>query len=379
MVRWPLNCDSHVALTTVARSPWTLRWPHFPDFATFSKLAATADYVPVYRRLLSDALTPVSAFHKIDDGGSACLFESVIGGEKVGRYSFLAAEPFLLLEAHDDNVKSRIRQRARADTSMNSSALKIRSTCLRERVQAIRVAKLPELPPFAGGAVGYAGYDTVRYVETPAERAAGRPPPARSVVRLLRPHGRVRQRAEDGDRRRAGEGRGRRVDRERASCAAAYDDACRRVDRLVDKLSTPTRLAAAGRHRHRRRRARSTYESNFTQAEFEDGRPQVRRVHPRRRHLSGRDQPAAGGAARGRSVRDLSHAAGREPQPVHVLPADARVHARRQLAGDHGPRGRRQGDGPAAGRHAPPRRDRRGRPAAGRGAAGRSRRSGPST
>src|SRR6185295_6776863 len=73
--------------------------PHYPDFATFSKLASTADYVPVYRRVLSDVLTPVSAFHKIDDGGSACLFESVIGGEKVGRYSFLAAEPFMTVES----------------------------------------------------------------------------------------------------------------------------------------------------------------------------------------------------------------------------------------------------------------------------------------
>ncbi len=85
---------------------------HFPDFATFSKLASTSDYVPVYRRVLSDVLTPVSAFHKIDDGGSACLFESVIGGEKVGRYSFLAAEPFLSLEAHGeaghDNLRRRI-------------------------------------------------------------------------------------------------------------------------------------------------------------------------------------------------------------------------------------------------------------------------------
>ncbi len=62
--------------------------PHYPDFDTFSKLAATADYVPVYRRILSDVLTPVSAFHKIDDGGSACLFESVIGGEKVGATAF---------------------------------------------------------------------------------------------------------------------------------------------------------------------------------------------------------------------------------------------------------------------------------------------------
>ena len=77
---------------------------HFPDFATFAKLSQTADYVPVYRRVLSDVLTPVSAFHKIDDGGSACLFESVIGGEKVGRYSFLAAEPFIEMEAYGNQV-----------------------------------------------------------------------------------------------------------------------------------------------------------------------------------------------------------------------------------------------------------------------------------
>ena len=53
---------------------------HFPDFATFSRLAQDHQLIPVYRRLVSDTLTPVSAFHKIDSGGSACLFESVIGG-----------------------------------------------------------------------------------------------------------------------------------------------------------------------------------------------------------------------------------------------------------------------------------------------------------
>ena len=55
--------------------------------------------MPVYRRLVADSLTPVSAFHKLDRGPCACLFESVVGGEKVGRYSFLAADPFLQVEA----------------------------------------------------------------------------------------------------------------------------------------------------------------------------------------------------------------------------------------------------------------------------------------
>jgi len=57
---------------------------HYPDLTTFRQLARDHQLIPVYRRLVSDTLTPVTAFHKIDTGGSACLFESVIGGEKVG-------------------------------------------------------------------------------------------------------------------------------------------------------------------------------------------------------------------------------------------------------------------------------------------------------
>ncbi len=67
---------------------------HYPDFDAFRTLADDAQLVPVYRRLVSDTLTPVTAFHRIDAGRCACLFESVIGGEKVGRYGFVAAAPF---------------------------------------------------------------------------------------------------------------------------------------------------------------------------------------------------------------------------------------------------------------------------------------------
>ena len=82
------------------------------------------------------------------------------------------------------------------------------------------------------------------------------------------------------------------------------------------------------------------YRSNFTRAEFEAGGREVRRIHPRRRHFPGGDQPAAGTGNRVPAVRNLSHAAGGESQPVHVLSAHAAGDAGRQLAGDHGPRGR---------------------------------------
>src|SRR5262245_7653197 len=125
--------------------------PHFPDFDTFAKLAATADYVPVYRRVLSDVLTPVSAFHTIDDGGPACLFASVICSEKVATYSFLAAEPFIVLEAHGNDVRTYAEKSVAS--YLGSSALTPNDynnplDLLRHYVQGIRVAKLPELPPF---------------------------------------------------------------------------------------------------------------------------------------------------------------------------------------------------------------------------------------
>ena len=76
---------------------------HLPDFESFRKLAKDVDLVPVYRQLTSDTLTPVQAYSKLQ-GDSAFLFESVVGGEKVGRFSFLGDNPFMKIEAFGNNV-----------------------------------------------------------------------------------------------------------------------------------------------------------------------------------------------------------------------------------------------------------------------------------
>ncbi|MCA9188727.1 MAG: anthranilate synthase component I, partial [Planctomycetales bacterium] len=132
---------------------------HRPDFSTFSQLAADHILIPVYRRLLSDTLTPVSAFHKLDDESCACLFESVIGGEKVGRYSFLASGPFLQIKAWGQRVQVVSHGGIEEFTAENPLDE------LRARLAPFRAVHLPDLPPFAGGAIGYAGYDVVRYAE----------------------------------------------------------------------------------------------------------------------------------------------------------------------------------------------------------------------
>ena len=81
--------------------------PHRPDFDAFAELARGHTVVPVYRRLMADALTPVSAFKRIAAGAEwSFLFESVVGGERIGRYSFLGAGPFRVVEATRDRVRS---------------------------------------------------------------------------------------------------------------------------------------------------------------------------------------------------------------------------------------------------------------------------------
>ncbi|MEQ8211338.1 MAG: anthranilate synthase component I [Lacipirellulaceae bacterium] len=138
---------------------------HQPHFERFQELAARHDYVPVYRELVSDALTPVQAFKRLDQGVAAGLFESVIGGEKVGRYSFIASDPFVLLTAYGNQVEIQRRGEDGSDWSKESSEAADPLEVLRSEIDAVNVAHLDELPPFIGGAVGYAGYDTVRYVE----------------------------------------------------------------------------------------------------------------------------------------------------------------------------------------------------------------------
>ena len=132
---------------------------HLPDAERFARLAREGRFVPVYRRLFADALTPLSAFARIDGGACGCLFESVVGGEKVGRYSFLGADPFMVLEARGTTV-----QVSRGGVTESVECADPLEE-LRRRMDEFRPVRLPELPPFTSGVVGFAAYDSIRYVE----------------------------------------------------------------------------------------------------------------------------------------------------------------------------------------------------------------------
>jgi len=132
---------------------------HHPDFETFQTQAEGYDLVPVYRQFTADSVSPVEAYRRLDKGDYSFLFESVIGGERVGRYSFLGSHPFLIVEASGNEVVIREKGEEKRETSPDPLAR------LGEILADYRMAPHPQLPRFCGGAVGYAGYDTVRYAE----------------------------------------------------------------------------------------------------------------------------------------------------------------------------------------------------------------------
>jgi len=229
---------------------------HSPNFEAFAELAANHDLVPVYRRMLSDGLTPVSAFQKLDDGQDACLFESVIGGEKVGRYSILAVNPFMIINACGNDVtisRDGEMERRTSDNPLDD---------LRQLVDSFKAPQLEELPPFNGGAIGYAGYDVIRYVENlpnPPENDRQIPDMTFGFYDSLVVFDNVNKTMFVIVMARLDQFQ---------DIQAAYTEAIARVDQLIEKLAAPAALSMADIDT-----AGGTddfsYTSNFEKSEFE--------------------------------------------------------------------------------------------------------------
>ena len=148
---------------------------HLTTVEEFRELAQRGTFVPVYKEIVADLLTPVSAFLKIAEHSDyAFLLESVEGGEQVARYSFLGKDPFLILRATPDGraVVERAGVRTVSDEPFMAT--------LRRLMADFRSPAVPSLPRFTGGAVGFLGYDAVPWFEPVALQPGGQPdlPPA---------------------------------------------------------------------------------------------------------------------------------------------------------------------------------------------------------
>jgi len=131
--------------------------PTLENFAEYSK---QGNIIPVYKAVTADLLTPVLAYLKIQaENPHAFLLESIEGGEKLARYSFLGCNPYLTISSHGDTVEI-----VRAGERMQRKGQLL--DVMRKITERYRPVTLPGLPPFIGGAVGYVSYDAVRWVET---------------------------------------------------------------------------------------------------------------------------------------------------------------------------------------------------------------------
>ncbi len=130
-----------------------------PDFDEFCRLASDATVVPVSLPLVADTLTPVGAFAAVGQQEGSYLLESVVGGERVGRYSFVGCDPEVIVIGSEGRFEQITQERTHITTPDNPWQ------SLRALLKRYRTAALPWLPYFWGGAVGYVSYDAVRGFE----------------------------------------------------------------------------------------------------------------------------------------------------------------------------------------------------------------------
>jgi anthranilate synthase component 1 len=138
----------------------------FPDFDQFAVLAQQGNFVPVYQEWVADLETPVSAWYKVCAGQPySFLLESVEGGEKLARYSFLGCDPQWILEAGESTETQGYRTvqtyRDGATRVFEGDPFAALSDCLKPYVPVT----LPQLPPGIGGLFGFWGYELIHWIE----------------------------------------------------------------------------------------------------------------------------------------------------------------------------------------------------------------------
>lgn len=196
-----------------------------PDLSTFESLASQHTVVPVWREILADTQTPVAAFLRLDPQPNGFLLESVEGGERWARYSFIGGDSFAMVTARAGKVA------VEGTVPVEPEEAEPPLAYVRRLLAASSSPRVPGLPPLHGGAVGYIGYDCVRELEhLPAAPPddLGLPDLALALTRTFVVFDHFTQRAfvitnvpTDGDVR------------------SAYDDARRRCDEVAERLAAP--------------------------------------------------------------------------------------------------------------------------------------------
>jgi anthranilate synthase component 1 len=131
-----------------------------PTLGEFIKLAEKGNVIPVFAEFIADGETPVSAFKKLDSGGYSFLFESTEKNDVSGRFSFVGVDPRAVLQTYGREVRIIEHGNERRVETSSDPLDEVRKLMAR-----FQFVSQPELPRFAGGAVGYIGYETIHFFE----------------------------------------------------------------------------------------------------------------------------------------------------------------------------------------------------------------------
>ena len=214
---------------------------YYPTLDEVKQRAENGNLVPVYREIVADLETPVSAFLKINRGGNSFLLESVEGGERLARYSFIGTEPYRVLTTWGKDKTDPL-------------------PSIAEELGRFKIVPVNGLPKFCGGAVGYLGYEVVtRFEELPSPEPdpLGLPESSFMFVDTVLIFDHVTHKIKvlshvhlDGD------------------IEAAYQRAVDKIDVLVDRLNQPL-APARPMEAATRPVSDARLSSNLSRAEFE--------------------------------------------------------------------------------------------------------------
>jgi anthranilate synthase component I len=223
-------------------------------FSEFKEKLKRGNLVPVWAEVLADFDTPVSALKKVESGDYAFLLESVEGGEKWGRYSFLGTEPSAVLRSKGSHIE--IVENGNVEKHEGNPI-----DSLRQLLSRYRPVVSSDLPRFHGGAVGYFGYDIVRFVEKLPEIGIDELGLWDSVFMItdsVLVFDNVNHRikiisnayvSDPGDAKRA------------------YTQAVEKIEAIIEKLRSPVSFYKTY---DRRKRSKVEFKSNFTPEKFMD-------------------------------------------------------------------------------------------------------------
>lgn len=251
---------------------------YYPSKEEFIKLAKKGNLIPVYKEISADVETPVSCFLNIDDGKYSYLLESIEGGEKIARYSFLGSNPSMIFKSKGNQIEIIEKPKTRRFTTKKDPLYEIKKL-----MQEYKFIPVKGLPRFCGGLVGYIGYDMVRFFEDiPAKNPDDLNLPD-SIFMLtdtilifdhidhkikIISNAHIKKSTEYSPPRQGRSEAGRGVQSTEKIAELVYEEAIRKIDVLVAKVKkTGLRIRDKGL---RVKDKKLKIKSNFTEREFEE-------------------------------------------------------------------------------------------------------------